>query len=78
MDIIDQIRRRIINVLEAAEDACRCCQTNSKQSPFFADQQLLGDEKLPPFAKRGVSFLFEPDFGVNVPFEIESDCIPMN
>lgn len=47
------------------------CQTNSKQSLFFADQQVQSDEKVAPLAKRGVSFLFEPDSSVDVPFEIK-------
>jgi hypothetical protein len=47
------------------------CQTNSNQSPLFANEHVLGDEKVPPFAKRGVSFLFEPDSGVDVPFEVK-------
>ena len=37
----------------------------------FRDAQVLGDEKVAPLAKRGVSFLFEPDSGVYVPFQIE-------
>ena len=49
----------------------RCCQSNANQSPQFADEQVLGDEKVAPFANRGVSFLFEPDSGVDVPFEVE-------
>jgi hypothetical protein len=31
------------------------CQTNSNQSPFFADKQVSGSEKLAPFEKSGVS-----------------------
>ena len=48
-----------------------CCQSNANPSPIFADEQVLGDEKVAPLAKRGVSFLFEPDSGVDVPFEVE-------
>lgn len=51
--------------------AFRCCQSNVNPSPIFADQQVLGDEKVAPLAKGGVSFLFEPDSGVDVPFEVE-------
>jgi hypothetical protein len=49
----------------------QCCQANANQSPFFADEQVLCDEKVAPLAKRGVSFLFEPSSGVDVPFEVE-------
>ena len=41
------------------------------QSPFSADQQVLSDEKVTPFVKRGVSFLLKPNSAVDVPFEIE-------
>ena len=37
----------------------------------LAGQQVLGDEKVAPLAKRGVSLLFEPDSGVDMPFEAE-------
>jgi hypothetical protein len=49
----------------------RCCQANANQSPIFANEQVLGDEKVAPFAKSGVAFLFEPNSGVDVPFEVE-------
>ena len=49
----------------------RCCQSNANQSPLFANKQVLGDEKVAPLAKSGVSFLFEPCSGVDVPFEVE-------
>jgi hypothetical protein len=47
------------------------CQANASPSPIFADEQVLGDKKVAPFAKSGVSFLFEPDSGVDVLFEVE-------
>lgn len=47
------------------------CQSDANQSPLVAGQQVLADEKVAPFAKRGVSFLFKPNSGVYVPFEIE-------
>jgi hypothetical protein len=37
----------------------------------FADEQASGRNQLAPFEKSGVSFLFEPDSGVDVPFEVE-------
>ena len=40
-------------------------------SPFFADEQVSGDEKIAPLAKSGVAFLFEPYSGVDAPFEVE-------
>jgi hypothetical protein len=49
----------------------QCCQANANQSPSFADQQVLCDEKVAPFAKSGVAFLFEPYSGVDVPIEVE-------
>jgi hypothetical protein len=53
-------------------DICgRWCKANANPSPIFADEQVLGDEKVAPLAKRGVSFLFEPYSGVDVPFEVE-------
>tara|TARA_R110001606_G_scaffold294206_3_gene441939 strand:+ start:420 stop:638 length:219 start_codon:yes stop_codon:yes gene_type:complete len=39
MDAIDQIRRRIIKVLEAAEDACG--QTAEAQPPVLPDEKHL-------------------------------------
>ena len=47
------------------------CQSNANPSPLFANEQVLGDEKVAPFAKRGVAFLFEPNSCVDVPFEVE-------
>jgi len=47
------------------------CQSNANPSPLFANEQVLGDEKVAPFAKRGVAFLFEPYSGLDVPFEVE-------
>jgi hypothetical protein len=38
---------------------------------LFASEQVLGDEKVAPLAKSDVSFLFEPDSGVDAPFEVE-------
>lgn len=35
------------------------------------NEQVLGDEKVAPFAKSGVAFLFELNSGVDVPFEIK-------
>jgi hypothetical protein len=32
---------------------------------------VLGDEKVAPFAKGGISFLFEPKSGVDMLFEIQ-------
>ena len=49
----------------------RCCQSNANRSPFFADKQVLSDEKIAPLAKGGVAFLFEADSRVDVPFQIE-------
>ena len=49
----------------------RCCQSNANQSPLFANEQVLGDEKVAPLAKSGVAFLFESNSGVDVPFEVE-------
>jgi len=49
----------------------RCGQSRANQSSFFAGRQVLGDEKVAPLAKRGVTFLFEPDSGADVPFEVE-------
>ena len=37
----------------------------------FADEQVLGDEKVAPLAKSGVAFLLEPDSCVDVPLEVE-------
>jgi hypothetical protein len=48
-----------------------CCQSNANQSPLFANEQVLGDEKIAPLAKGGVAFLFEADSRVDVPFEVE-------
>lgn len=33
----------------------RWCQANANQSPLFADEQVPGDKKVAPFAKRGVT-----------------------
>jgi len=35
------------------------CQFNANQSPKFAREQALGNEKVAPFAKRGVPADFE-------------------
>ena len=62
----------IININQYLKNTeWRCCQSIANPSPIFADEQVLGDEKVAPLAKRGVSFLFEPDSGVDVPFEVE-------
>ncbi|KJS39559.1 MAG: hypothetical protein VR74_01645 [Hyphomonas sp. BRH_c22] len=58
-------------VVSCVDDPAWCCQSNANQSPLFADEQVLGDENVAPLAKRGVSFLFELDSGVDVPFEVE-------
>ena len=49
----------------------RCCQSNANPSPFFANEQVLGDEKVAPLAKGGVAFLFEANSWVDVPFEVK-------
>jgi hypothetical protein len=49
----------------------KCCQAIANPSPIFADEQVLGDKKVAAFAKNGVAFLFEADFRVDVPFQIE-------
>jgi hypothetical protein len=46
-------------------------QANANQSPQFAVQRVLGDEKVPPLTKSGVSFLLESNSGIDVPFKIE-------
>jgi hypothetical protein len=51
--------------------AYRWCQANANQSPIFADGKVLGDEKVAPFAKSSVAFLFKSNSGVYMPFEIE-------
>ena len=61
----------VFGVLSAETVLRWCCQSNANQSPLLANEQVLGDEKVAPFAKSGVSFLFEPNSGVNVPFEFE-------
>ena len=33
----------------------RCCQTNSNQSPLFADAQISGSDQLAPFEKSDVA-----------------------
>jgi len=38
---------------------------------FCATQQVLGDEKVAPFAKSGVAFLFELNCDVDVPFKVQ-------
>ena len=48
-----------------------CCQADANQSPQFAVQRVLGDEKVPPLAKGGIAFLFESNSGFDVPFEVE-------
>jgi hypothetical protein len=52
---------------------CTACwgQANANPSPLFADEQVLGDEKVAPLAKGGVAFLFESNSGVDMPFEVE-------
>jgi len=40
------------------------CQSNPNPSPLFADEQVLSHEKVAPFTKSGVAFLFEPNSGV--------------
>jgi hypothetical protein len=47
----------------------RGCQANANQSLLFADEQVLGDEKVAPLAKSGVAFLFGLGSRVYVPFE---------
>ena len=49
----------------------RCCQSNANQSPFFAGQQVLGDKKVAPLAKRDVSHCFEPGSPFDVSLMIE-------
>jgi len=49
----------------------RCCQADANQSPLFANDEVLGDEKVAPLAKGGVAFLFEANSRVDVPFEVE-------
>ena len=44
---------------------------SANQSPLFANELVLGDEKVAPFAKSGVTFLFKSNSGVDVPFEVE-------
>jgi hypothetical protein len=46
----------------------RWTQTNTNQSSQFANEHVLGDKKVAPFAKCGVSFLFKPDSDIDVPF----------
>jgi hypothetical protein len=41
-------------IIGGARSQC-CCQSNANQSPFFAGQQVLGDKKVAPLAKRCVS-----------------------
>lgn len=37
----------------------RWCQANANSSPLFAHEQVLGNEKVAPFAKSGVPVGFE-------------------
>ena len=46
-------------------------QTNANPPPLFADEEVLGDAKVAPFVKRGVSFLAEPCSGVDVLYEVQ-------
>jgi hypothetical protein len=46
-------------------------QANANPSPLIANEQVLGDDKVAPLAKRGISLLFEPISGFDVPFEVE-------
>ena len=47
-------------------------QANANQSLLFADEQVLGGEKVSPLAKIGISFLFEPQSGVDIPVKMAS------
>jgi len=49
----------------------RCCQSNANQSPLFANKQMLGDEKVAPFAKSGVTHCFEPSPPIDISLMIE-------
>lgn len=44
-----------------------CCQANANQSPLFAREQVLGNEKIAPFAKCGVPVSFEGCSRVEMP-----------
>ncbi len=37
------------------QESWRCCQANANSSPLFAHEQVLGNEKVAPLAKRGVT-----------------------
>jgi len=47
------------------------CQSNANQSPVFANEQVLGDEKVAPLAKRGVTHCFEPSPSIDISLMIE-------
>jgi hypothetical protein len=49
----------------------RCCQTNANQSPLFANEQVLGDEKVAPLAKRGFSHRLEPGLSIDLSLMVE-------
>jgi hypothetical protein len=43
------------DIVRFAKDSGWCCQTNSNQSPFFADKQVSDSDQLAPFEKSGVA-----------------------
>ena len=59
------------NLAPGEDKVERWCRSNATQSPLFADEQVLGDEKVAPHAKGGIAFLFEPYSGADVPFKVE-------
>ena len=47
------------------------CQTNANQSQLFANEEVLGGEKVAPLTKGGVTHCLEPVPSIDIPLKTE-------